>query len=598
MKIVEVDRRVGLYETLDHSYKNTYKLWESAGYVLKEFALDDTQIKQLFAQIEKDLSVDGKNRTAIGKGIDTATAAGKAVKKAYDELVDQVQNSAPMKNADAQYDQVVAQLKAATGGDQGVMKYVQKYRDFATKHPVAQSFIYAALIAAAGISGAGLGGAAVLGLLKMTDRLLQGDKFSSALGKGAMTGATALAAGQVGQALQGADAGYQVGADGPAAAPGQFDVAPPPPPGTDVVDAAAQTAVDAGKEGAKSAASTAATNRVAGAAADTATTVAQGAGAEMFKGLATDSMADATIKRIADSIAAGQLSTADLQHLQASQGFIANALNNADPAREAALTAHYNLLDKMLRAANDITVKESRARYIDKDSTVRHWALNESLGRKRGGIRLTETGVRRIFEVAANEGVMDAIKGVASKAGAAIAQTGKNITTKITADKLQSAWDKTGNPPDSVAIEQFLQQQGVDADTVAKSMQAIGLQASGVKPGQKIEPTMTGNTPAPEATPKVEPTTAAAPEPEATPEPTAAVTTEPKPDYSGGQQQASAANAPKAALPAPDKEMATIAASLSQQEKDALIAQLQAMLPTAEPAPATESFRRLDRIIK
>jgi len=592
MKIVEVDRRVGLYETLDHSYKNTYKLWESAGYVLKEFALDDTQIKQLFAQIEKDLSVDGKNRTAIGKGIDTATAAGKAVKKAYDELVDQVQNSAPMKNADAQYDQVVAQLKAATGGDQGVMKYVQKYRDFATKHPVAQSFIYAALIAAAGISGAGLGGAAVLGLLKMTDRLLQGDKFSSALGKGAMTGATALAAGQVGQALQGADAGYQVGADGPAAAPGQFDVAPPPPPGTDVVDAAAQTAVDAGKEGAKSAASTAATNRVAGAAADTATTVAQGAGAEMFKGLATDSMANDAIKQIADKIAAGAITDRDLTFLDSTKQFVAAQIN--DQGYQTApkeLWDHYNVLDAMVRKAVELPkLKESRARYIDKDSTVRHWALNESLGRKRGGVRLTEAGVRRIFEVAANEGVMDAIKGVASKAGAAIAQTGKNITTKITADKLQSAWDKTGNPPDSVAIEQFLQQQGVDADTVAKSMQAIGLQASGVKPGQKIEPTMTGDTPAPAATPKVEPTTAAAPEPEVTPKPIQ--------DYSGGQQQASAANAPKAALPAPDKEMATIAASLSQQEKDALIAQLQAMLPKAEPAPATESFRRLDRIIK
>jgi hypothetical protein len=41
-------------------------------------------------------------------------------------------------------------LKQATGGDQGVMKYVQKYRDFAKKHPVAQSLIYSALICASG----------------------------------------------------------------------------------------------------------------------------------------------------------------------------------------------------------------------------------------------------------------------------------------------------------------------------------------------------------------------------------------------------------------------------------------------------------------
>ena len=577
MKIVEVDRRVSLYETLDHSAKHTYKLWESAGYVLKEFALDDTQIKQLFAQIEKDLSAAGTNRTAIGKGIDVTTAAGKAVKQAYDDLVDKVQNSAPMQNADAEYDKLAAQLKAATGGDAGVMKYVQKYRDFAEKHPVAQSFIYAALIAAAGISGAGLGGAAVLGLLKMSDQLLQGKKFSTALGKGAMTGATALAAGQIGQALQGTDAGYQVGADGPATAPGQFD-APVPPVDTaaqQALDAAKDTAVDAGAEGAKSAASTAATNRAASAAADTATTVAQGAGTQMFQGLATDTMADATIKRIADSIAAGQLSTADLQHLQASQGFVANALNNADPSRAEALTAHYNVLDKMLRAANDITVKESRTRYIDKDSTVRHWALNESLGRNRGGVHLTEAGVRRIFEVVANEGIMDTIKGAAKSAGAAIAQTGKNITNKVTADKLQKAWEFEGGNTDSEAIKIFLKQQGVDPAVVDTAMQSVGIK----------EPAAAAPTPAAE--------------PAATPEPVAPPA--PKPNYSGGQQQASPANAPAAALPAPDKEIATIAAGMTPEEKSALVAKIQAMLAQKKTAPepvAAESVRKLNKIIK
>ena len=358
MKLADIGK-VRLVEGLDIDASRTYRLWESAGYVLKEFQLDPKQIEQLFAQVEKDATAAGGNRTAIGQGIDTATAAGKAVKTAYDDLVDKVQNSAPMQNADAEYDKLAAQLKAATGGDTGVMQYVQKYRDFATKHPIAQSFIYAALVAAAGISGVGLGGAAVLGLLKMTDQLLQGQKFSTALGKGAMTSATAFAAGQVGQALQGTP-GYQVGADGPANIGNQSFAAPATPasvPGSNVVDAATQTAADATKAGAQSAASTAVTNRAGQVAADTATNIVQGSGAEMFQGLATDTMADATIKRIADSIAAGQLSNADLQHLQASQGFIANALNNADPAREAALTAHYNVLDKMLLAADNITVK-------------------------------------------------------------------------------------------------------------------------------------------------------------------------------------------------------------------------------------------------
>ena len=641
MKIAEVSRRVSLYETLDHSAKRTYKLWESAGYVLKEFALDDAQIKQLFAQIEKDLSaVGGGNRTALGKGIDATTAAGKAIKTAYDDLVGQVQNSAPMQNADAEYDKLAAQLKAATGGDEGVMKYVQKYRDFATKHPVAQSFIYAALIAAAGISGAGLGGAAVLGLLKMSDRLLQGDKFSSALGKGAMTGATALAAGQIGQAVQGADAALP---------------SPPVAPDTSAVDTVADTAVDAGAEGAKSAAGTAATNRVAGAAADTATNIAQGAGAEMFPGLATDQMANNAIKRIADKIAAGAMTDSDLTFLDSTKQFVAAQIN--DQGYQTApkeLWDHYNVLDAMVRKAVEIPkLKESRARYIDKDSTIRHWALNESLGRQRGGVRLTEAGVRRVFEVAANEGIMDTLKGAAKTATTAIATTGKNLTTKVTADKLQSAWTKSGNPPDSVAVEKFLQQQGVDAATVAKSMQAVGLQATGATADQKVEPTMSGNIPTPKATPgKVEPTlgepvaattTQTTPTPEPAAEPVAATTTEPTPepvaaaktpeeirkekqaaaaadaqaqmkanpapaasaattpDFSGGQQQVTPAGTVAPPLPNPGKKMAEIAATMSPEEKAALVAKIQAAIAQKKAAatqPVAESFRRLNKIIK
>jgi len=512
MKLAHIER-VRLVEGLDRDASRTYRLWESAGHVLKEFQLDQKQIDQLFAQVEKDATAAGGNRTALGKGIDTTTAAGKAVKTAYDDLVDKVQNSGPMQNADAMYDQAAEKLKQATGGDQGVMKYVQKYRDFAKKHPIAQSFIYAALIAAAGISGAGLGGAAALGLLKMTDQLLQGKKFSTALGKGAMTGATAYAASNIlgggGDLPSDPNApGYQVGAEGPASAPGQFDAPTTAsqdfgltPGGVDpnatqnAIDSAAKTAADAGKEGAKSAAGTAATNRAGQVAADTATTVAQGAGVDMFPGLATDQMANDSIKRIADKIASGSLTKAEMDHLQATQSWIRAQITDAGyQTAPKEFWSYHDLLDKMTRAADNITVKESRARYIDPESTVRNWALNESLGRKRGGVQLTEAGVNRVFALveaqALNEGIMDtlkgaagkvtgAIKGAAGKAGAAIAQTGKNLTTKFTADKLKQAWEAEGGNTDNEAIKIFLKQQGVDPAVIDSSMKAVGAPAVG-----------------------------------------------------------------------------------------------------------------------
>lgn len=182
-----------LYEGLTLTESRSVKLWESVGKQLAEAALTSDQIVQIFQQVEKGATDSGNNRTLIGKGKDVAST----VNQAWNDLKDKVQNSAPVKGIDLKYDQAAEKLKQATGGDAGVMKYVQKYRDFAKKHPVAQSFIYAALIAAAGISGAGAGGAAALGLFKMVDKLLQGDKFSSAAYAGAKTGAMAYGASKV-----------------------------------------------------------------------------------------------------------------------------------------------------------------------------------------------------------------------------------------------------------------------------------------------------------------------------------------------------------------------------------------------------------------
>ena len=107
-----------------------------------------------------------------------------------------------MKNFAGAYEIAAEKLKDATGGDEGVMRYVEKYREFAKKHPILQGAVYGALIAAAGISSAGAGGVAALGLLKMTDRLLQGDDIRSALYKGAKTGAMAYGASKLGDLIR------------------------------------------------------------------------------------------------------------------------------------------------------------------------------------------------------------------------------------------------------------------------------------------------------------------------------------------------------------------------------------------------------------
>jgi len=213
MKITEFkqyEARHVLLESLDKSNRNTYLVWESVGYQLREAALSPQQIQGLFAEIEKTATEAGSNRTAVGKGVDKVN---QAIVKPWNDLKAKVYNSGPMQGFAQKYDAAAEKLKQSAGGDEGkVMQAVKKYRQFAEKHPIMQGFIYAALIAAAGVSGAGLGGAAALGLFKLTDQLLQGKDIRSALYSAGKTGALAAGASTLGDLVRGGEAVADTGA--------------------------------------------------------------------------------------------------------------------------------------------------------------------------------------------------------------------------------------------------------------------------------------------------------------------------------------------------------------------------------------------------
>jgi hypothetical protein len=86
---------------------------------------------------------------------------------------------------------------------------------------------------------------------------------------------------------------------------------------------------------------------------------------------------------------------------------------------------------------------------------------------------LSEGQVYLVFDrvVKLNEGpIWDKVKGAAGKAVGAVAQKagqiGTNLTTKITADKLNSAWKKAGSPMDSEEVAKVLTAAGVGDDVV------------------------------------------------------------------------------------------------------------------------------------
>ena len=414
-----------LYEGLDQSATQTMMLWESAGFKLKEAALTADQIQQIFQSVEKGATDAGGNRTMLGKGKDATVA----IKKAYDDLVTKVQTSGPVKGADAMYDGAVAKIEAGLGGpDNAVNKVIQKYRKFAKEHPVAQGLIYSILIAAAGISGVGLGGAAVLGLLKMTDKLLQGEKFSTAVGKGLATGATAYAAGQIGQALKGTPA----------------DI----PPG-----------------------------------GDAAATVAQG-GARAAR----------------DAIAKGALGAAD-EYIKSGSITDYNSIGDAVADIMSRYEGTAPISAQSLKSIEEMVRTKLMAGLVNGNGVIQGGkavakgvasaAVGDSI--IYTGKKLSEGQIYMIFNrVAAKEqlteGPMDFIKGAAAKGMDKLKTVGKNLTTKVTADKLNSAWTKAGSPMDSEEVAKVIAAAGVSDDVVKSVYADLKISAAGSAVGAKEDP--------------------------------------------------------------------------------------------------------------
>lgn len=374
-----------LYEGLTPKHRTSMMLWESAGRAIAEAQLSPQQISNLFQQVEQGASAAGGNRTLVGQGKDVADS----VSKAYNDLKGKVANSATVQGFDSLYDQAAEKLKQATGGDAGAMQYVEKYRAFAKAHPIAQSLIYSALIAAAGISGVGAGGAAALGLLKMTDKLLQGEKFSTALGQGLKTGGMAYAAGQIGKAMKGGDT--------------------------------------------------------------TTTTTTQNY-SQHTTGLQSD--LPSTASGFPQSVMK-QYPTAKFDYKSDGEGYWAIF----DKAGNKLRTVDLSNMDLNTTGAMESRVFTKLEVASLFESIVIEAALWDKFKQGAGAAVTQVVG-------ATPSQIAGAAKGVAGAVGQKLAQVGKNITTKITADKLQSAWKAAGSPTDSDAIADILKNQGIADDVI------------------------------------------------------------------------------------------------------------------------------------
>jgi LysM repeat protein len=471
------------------------------GRLIQERQLSDQEIQKMFTDIQASpaWSDAGGNRTLVGKGVDTARSAAGAVSGAWNKLKDQVYNSSVMQGFATKYDRAAESLKQATGGDQGLMQYVQKYRDFAEKHPIMQKAVYAALVAAAGIVGsaggpAGIG--AAVGLMQTFDKAIQGQDIRRALWSGAKAGAAAAGTATLAQYLQSANTA--------AAAP-----APAAPTGQEtVLVAKGQTLNDIAQNNGVSVKDMMAANpQITNPdviRAGQELVLPSPTGAPVYQG-GVGTAADTAAK-----IGTGQYTPSPISTAAAARAGL----------REQ---AHIAAIIKQIPLR-----RIPRASMINRDETMVSWTLNESLGRSRGGVYLTDLGVSTLFEnlgrirsvlVEADDprvarakaalGVGDqpltdfgtvgakraaalqanqpkqpgflsrawgGIKGAAQKVGGALGRAGTELTTKVTAQRLQSNWNKI-KEYDSDRLAQWLMDapQSVPQAVVAQVYQSMNI---------------------------------------------------------------------------------------------------------------------------
>ena len=482
MKITETYpsiRYTKLYESLDTSNKQSALLWENAGRAIKEAALTQDQITQLFTNLQSAANDAGVNRTGIGKAKDTAVA----VNNAWKDLKSKIYNSGPLEQFAAKYDKAAAELKDKVGGDDSaVMKAVQKYRDFAEKHPIIQGALYTTLIAAAGITGAGAGGAAALALFKLVDQMVQGKDIRSAIYTAGKTGAMAYGASKLGDLIKGGgkeididnitdtpqkmagkldiDAELIKGEVGTSISPSGYTIkydydqalaklADPSTIGKGdnfleiVYDATATGATD-GK----------AMGKTFGTALETY------AKAQIEKGLTGQELTNA-VEKFGMKVAASQR--------QALQDLIDNGVETV---------IHPKTFTKMVRPGignqSEKIIANAISRAMGESATGDYaWPLTESQ------IRNIVFAVDFAYSKRLDEGPLDAIKGAIgaamSKAVEKGAEIGTEFTQKYTAKKMMAAWEKAGKPTDSVAVLQVLLDLGIDEAVINAAFKASGL---------------------------------------------------------------------------------------------------------------------------
>jgi hypothetical protein len=196
------------YQDLTESqviYLNRWEkeLWPLVEQYIQEASqnLTPDQIQDIFKGAESVADASGENKNLLGKAGSAVGAAAKLpvdVAKKVDAKINELgamaKNAGPVKNADAKFAQLKKDI-TANNPDSKIVQSIQKVSDWAKENPGKASLAVGILTAVAAFAGGPLGGAAAGLIFRSTNELLKGADLSTAVGKSIKTAAYGAIAG-------------------------------------------------------------------------------------------------------------------------------------------------------------------------------------------------------------------------------------------------------------------------------------------------------------------------------------------------------------------------------------------------------------------
>jgi hypothetical protein len=405
---------------------------------LIEATLTPDQINKIFTDVEASATASGDNRTGIGKAKDVASAGiekSKEVISAVNNIINKagkwVQDTAPVKAFDQKFEKLKNDINTKFP-DSKILDGISKLGMYAKENPGKTAAVIGVLTALASLAGGPIGGAIAGQVLRGSAELLKGEKLSTAIGKGVKTAALGYISGKAFEMLGNWMAGFRE-----------------------------QSIPFGPEEAGLERVSWGATKTISGPGTEWTRTT-QG-----FDALVRPEEADA-IRSAMLGIKSGESGAFD------SLLAVAREVNSKD---------YKSGLDEIVQGAwkaakdNDSLLQFINSAKAGLSAGAQGVATAASAKESKD---LSSKEINRIFEwcngtpsTVIMEGPMDAIKGALSKAG-------KNLTTKVTADKLNKAWKAAGSPTDSDAVADVLRKGGVSDQVLAPLFKSMKIKLSPV----------------------------------------------------------------------------------------------------------------------